>query len=148
MTVTLKDLFVVKEGTTPTFGSRQSAAFDIYSNETTRIAPMSVGVVSTGLYLNSENSLFRDNVCFVKVYSRSGMAARGVFVANAPGIIDSDYTGEIKVILYNSTTEEYRVRSGDRVAQGVIEVINEYQRTLIGSSNAEARTGGFGSTGT
>jgi len=54
------------------------------------------------------------------VCSRSGLASRGIFVANAPGIVDPDYTGEIKVILFNGSQEPHYVRQGDRIAQVLI----------------------------
>lgn len=84
-----------------------------------------------------------------QVRSRSGLAARGIVVANSPGTIDSDYQGEIGVILHNTTRQPYTVRPGDRIAQLVI--AQTPLLTVVESTEAPAPTergaGGFGSTG-
>jgi len=82
------------------------------------------------------------------VCSRSGLASKSIFVANAPGIIDPDYRGEIKILLYNGGVESYYVQHGDRVAQLVsikatlsdVELVSD-----VGDSKRGAA--GFGSTG-
>ncbi|WP_294429122.1 dUTP diphosphatase [uncultured Treponema sp.] len=85
----------------------------------------------------------------IQVRPRSGLAAKnGVTVLNTPGTIDSDYRGEVKVILVNLGTEDFTVNNGDRIAQivvapvtiGVFEQVTELDETERGS-------GGFGSTG-
>lgn len=85
----------------------------------------------------------------VQVRPRSGLAAKnGVTVLNTPGTIDSDYRGEIKVILINLGDEDFEVKNGDRIAQivvapvtiGVFEQVSELDETERGA-------GGFGSTG-
>jgi dUTP pyrophosphatase len=85
----------------------------------------------------------------VQVRPRSGLALRhGVTVANAPGTIDSDYRGELLVILVNLGTEPYTVRRGERIAQLVVapSVRASFEETeaLPGSRRGD---GGFGSTG-
>ena len=84
-----------------------------------------------------------------QVRSRSGLSLKnGVIVLNAPGTIDSDYRGEIGVILFNCGTEDYKIENGTRIAQMVIakyekadiEVVEELDDTTRGA-------GGFGSTG-
>lgn len=86
----------------------------------------------------------------VQIRPRSGLAAKnGVTVLNTPGTIDSDYRGEIKVILINLGNEDFEVKNGDRIAQmvvapvtiGVFEKVDDLDETARGS-------GGFGSTGT
>ncbi len=82
------------------------------------------------------------------ICSRSGLAGQGVFVANAPGIIDPDYTGEICVLLYNGGFKSYTISHGDRVAQllflpFIVPKIEEVTK-LPDSLRGEA---GFGSTG-
>ena len=86
----------------------------------------------------------------VQIRPRSGLAAQnGVTVLNTPGTIDSDYRGEIKVILINLGNEDFEVKNGDRIAQmvvapvtiGVFEKVDDLDETARGS-------GGFGSTGT
>ena len=82
------------------------------------------------------------------VMSRSGLASKGIFVVNAPGVIDSDYRGEIKVILGSVTEEEVEVRKGDRIAQLMFQRLDRIPMELGIVFNDTARgTGGFGSTG-
>jgi len=84
-----------------------------------------------------------------QVRPRSGLAAKhGVTVVNAPGTIDADYRGEIKVLLVNLSRDPYTVQPGDRIAQLVIAPFT--QATLIAAETLEATArgeGGFGSTG-
>lgn len=84
-----------------------------------------------------------------QVRSRSGLAAKhGVFCLNAPGTIDSDYRGEIKVILANFGTESFTVQRGDRIAQLVIASYETVQWESVDSlDETERGEGGFGSTG-
>jgi dUTP pyrophosphatase len=83
-----------------------------------------------------------------QVRPRSGLALKhGVTVLNAPGTIDSDYRGEIKVILVNTSTTSFQINGGDRIAQLVIAPVfrARFERREIASS--ERGEGGFGSTG-
>jgi dUTP pyrophosphatase len=84
-----------------------------------------------------------------QVRPRSGLAARdGVTVLNAPGTIDSDYRGEVQVVLVNLGTTPVRVRRGDRIAQLVIApVASVVWREVSELSPSERGDGGFGSTG-
>ena len=85
----------------------------------------------------------------VQVRPRSGLALRhGVTVANAPGTIDSDYRGEVMVILVNFGAAPYQVRRGDRIAQLVVAAVAPATFRECASLPATARgAGGFGSTG-
>ena len=85
-----------------------------------------------------------------QVRSRSGLAAKhGIFALNAPGTIDSDYRGEIKVILANSGKQPYAIQPGERIAQLVIARYETVQWELVDSLDETDRgVGGFGSTGT
>ncbi len=85
----------------------------------------------------------------MQVRPRSGLAAkRGVTVLNSPGTIDSDFRGEICVILYNSSSEDFVIEPGERIAQAVVA---SYQRVEWQSAEELSDTsrgeGGFGSTG-
>ena len=83
-----------------------------------------------------------------QVRPRSGLAARhGITLLNAPGTIDSDYRGEVKVILVNLSDESYTIRAGDRVAQLVIAPIHQVTFTAAELTESERGEGGFGSTG-
>lgn len=85
-----------------------------------------------------------------QVRPRSGLAAgSGVTVLNAPGTIDSDYRGEVRVILINLGAEPFRVRHGDRIAQLVIAPVVRADFSRAGTvGDTERGSGGFGSTGT
>ncbi len=80
---------------------------------------------------------------------RSGLAIRhGVTCLNSPGTIDSDYRGEVQVILANLGEEPFRVRRGDRIAQVVFSRVLSAGLTVVSELDATARgTGGFGHTG-
>ena len=85
----------------------------------------------------------------IQVRPRSGLAAKnGVTVLNSPGTIDSDYRGELKVILVNLGKETFRVNSGDRIAQIVAAPVTRAQFDRVeGLDQTERGSGGFGSTG-
>ena len=85
-----------------------------------------------------------------QVRPRSGLAAKhGISVLNSPGTIDSDYRGEIKVILINLGQESFKVEKGLRIAQMVVCPIVQAQLTEVDDLNETERgKGGFGSTGT
>lgn len=85
---------------------------------------------------------------FLTVCSRSGLAKKSIFVANAPGIIDPDYRGEVAVLLYNGGHETYYVKHGDRVAQLVatpIVLFSCLETDVL--SETQRGENGFGSTG-
>ncbi len=84
-----------------------------------------------------------------QVRPRSGLAARhGVTVLNAPGTVDSDYRGEIKVILINHGQEPFPIRRGDRIAQLVVAPVSQVvAREAAVLPDTERGAGGFGSTG-
>jgi len=88
---------------------------------------------------------------FLLVCSRSGLAARGVFVANAPGVVDPDYTGEVKVLLVNTSFESHHVCHGDRIAQLLIlplPFLREVEEIALSDLPKTPRgPAGFGSTG-
>ena len=124
----------------PTYQTSGSAGMDIYAavNEPIIILPRQTVLVPTSLAIALPDGFE------AQVRSRSGLAARyGVFALNAPGTIDSDYRGEIKVILSNFGDEPFVVNRGDRIAQLVIaefQLVDELPDT-------HRSDGGFGSTG-
>lgn len=127
----------------PEYQTPNSAGVDLQSTEDVTIPAGKWSIVPTGLFMEIPQD-FMGMVC-----PRSGLAAKhGVTVLNAPGIVDSDYRGEIKVILINHGSSEYSVKKGDRIAQlifaqalqGHLSSVNELSDTTRGA-------GGFGSTG-
>jgi len=107
------------------------------------LAPGSRALIPTGLRLQLPSGFE------AQVRSRSGLAARyGVACLNAPGTIDSDYRGEIKVILINHGTEDFVIAPGDRIAQLVVAPVCRARFELAPVLDASSRgEGGFGSTG-
>ena len=87
--------------------------------------------------------------CEMQVRPRSGLAARhGVTVLNAPGTVDSDYRGEVMVLLVNHGPEPFTIRHGDRIAQAVVAPVTRARFAQAETLDETARgTGGFGSTG-
>ena len=85
----------------------------------------------------------------MQIRTRSGLAWNdGLFVLNSPGTIDSDYRGEVAVIMLNTGKEHKRIRHGDRIAQCLIAptVVTRYEESL-GLSETERGNGAYGSTG-
>ena len=84
----------------------------------------------------------------VQVRSRSGLALKhGVFVLNSPGTIDEDYRNEWGVILCNMGEKCFHIAQGDRIAQGVLNKVEQINWVEVDSLNTTDRNGGFGSTG-
>lgn len=122
-----------------------SSGYDLSSAEDGEIviAPGAVALVRTGIGLE---------LCpgtEAQVRSRSGLAARnGVFVLNSPGTIDSDYRGEVKVVLANFGHVPFVVRPGERVAQIVFMQVPDVSLSEVAElSETERGAGGFGSSG-
>jgi dUTP pyrophosphatase len=131
------------EATEPTYGSDGAAAFDLYAAVEVRIAPGETKVVALGYAMGIEANYE------VIIRPRSGMSLKtGLRVANAPGTIDSDYTGEVGVILHNTSDEKKLIKIGDRIAQGVIQRTNKAHFIFVEQLSPTDRGGdGFGSTG-
>lgn len=85
----------------------------------------------------------------ILVLSRSGLATKGVFVANAPGLVDPDYTGELKIILYNGSYQAANFMSGDRIAQLLVVPFSSVNFVEIDTVPQVGARGpaGFGSSG-
>lgn len=129
----------------PEYQTNGSAGMDVCANiiEPVVIKSNEITLISTGIAI----SLPMGYECQVR--SRSGLAAKnGIFALNSPGTIDSDYRGEIKIILANFGKEDYCIQNGDRIAQLVIakyeKIIWEEVDTLDITDRSD---GGFGSTG-
>lgn len=129
----------------PSYATDGSAGMDVYADiyEPITIASQQTVMIPTGLAIELPEGF----ECQVR--SRSGLAAKsGVFALNAPGTIDPDYRGEIKVILSNFSDKEFVVKRGDRIAQLVIAQFVRAEWNLVDDlNNTERGSGGFGSTG-
>jgi dUTP pyrophosphatase len=128
----------------PHYETEGSSGLDIRANEETIIEPGSWAMVGTGLFPEIEKGFE------IQVRSRSGLAAKkGLFVLNSPGTVDSDYRGEIKVILANMGKDNFMIKKGDRIAQIVVCPVIQAQVSKVEEiSDTQRGTGGFGSTGT
>lgn len=120
-----------------------SAGYDIYANENVKINSHEYKLIKTGLYLQIQNGYEG------QIRSRSGLAYKhGIIVLNSPGTIDSDYTGEIQVLLYNVSNESYTININDRIAQIVFSKcydINLIETNIFNKTQRD--NGGFGHTG-
>jgi len=125
-----------------TRGSAKAAGHDLYANEERIIPARRQDVVTTGISITPPRGTYG------WIAPRSGMAVKHQIAVNA-GVIESDYTGEIKVVLANMGDQDYQIRKGDRIAQLMIERIVEsdcYQVPKLGETKRGHR--GSGSTGT
>lgn len=118
-----------------------SAGYDICANETCEISPWSRKLIETGLYIQVPSSTY------CRIAPRSGLAWKNS-IDVAAGVIDSDYRGEVRVLLVNNGDKIFNVHVGDRIAQLILETIITPEITVLDEIDDTARgAGGFGSTG-
>ena len=129
----------------PSYKTKGSSGMDLmaFIKDPIKITPNTSALIPTGISVAISSDVE------IQIRSRSGLAAKSsISVLNSPGTIDSDYRGELKIILFNHSKEEFVVRNNDRIAQMVLmpvlkidfEEVDNLPDTLRGS-------GGFGSTG-
>ena len=127
----------------PSYQTIGASGFDLHSVEDVTLHMGQVHLVSTGLSLEIPEGYE------LQVRARSGLAAKkGVFLVNGIGTIDSDYRGEIKIILSTCLRAPIELKAGERIAQGVVMKIE--QASISEStelSETDRGAGGFGSTG-
>ncbi|ALH83018.1 deoxyuridine 5'-triphosphate nucleotidohydrolase [Sphingopyxis macrogoltabida] len=127
----------------PAYASDGAAGMDVVAAETLTIRPGTRHAVATGFAMAIPAGYE------VQVRPRSGLALKhGITCLNTPGTIDSDYRGEVKVILANLGDENFEIRRGDRIAQLVPAPVQRAAFAEVASLDETARgAGGFGSTG-
>jgi dUTP pyrophosphatase len=127
----------------PRYATAGAAGMDVLAAEDLTLAPGSRHAVATGL------SVAIPPAYEIQVRPRSGLALKhGIAVANTPGTIDSDYRGELKVILANHGAEPFAIHRGDRIAQLVLAPVTLAEWDEVAELDATERgAGGFGSTG-
>lgn len=127
----------------PKYATDGSAGCDLIANEDGTVPAGERVLVSTGLFVAIPRGFEG------QVRPRSGLAYKnGVTVLNTPGTIDSDYRGEVKVILFNHGTGPFYFKKGDRIAQLVIMPVMRASFVRMEQlSSTERGEGGFGSTG-
>lgn len=120
-----------------------SAGYDLYADEDVTIKSHAYAAVGTGIAIEMPPCIE------AQVRPRSGLAFKhGITVLNAPGTIDADYRGEIRVALINHGESDYTVRTGDRIAQLVFAAVAPTELVPVTQLGITKRgEGGFGSTG-
>ena len=128
-------------GTLPAYGSSAAAGADLTAAEDAVLTPGARAAVGTGLVL----ALPPGHVGLV--WPRSGLALRHG-IDTLAGVIDSDYRGEVRVVLVNHGSEPFPIRRGDRIAQLLVQKVERVEFVARDRLEATARgAGGFGSTG-
>ncbi|MFQ5805105.1 MAG: dUTP diphosphatase [Phycisphaerae bacterium] len=129
----------------PTYMTERSAGLDLYAanDEPITIEPGEIKLIPTGLFLEIPPGYEG------QVRARSGLALRhGLMLPNAPGTIDADYRGELRVILANCSRKPYTIERGTRFAQLVINKVEQVEVVEVEELGETARSGGgFGHTG-
>ena len=130
----------------PSFATAGSAAMDLRAciDEDVTIAAGRRAIIPTGIAIALPCADYVALIC-----ARSGLASKfGITMANGVGVIDSDYRGELKVALHNSSDTDYTIRDGDRIAQlMVLPVVQPTLQMVEELDETERGEGGFGSTG-
>lgn len=132
----------------PAYQTAGAAAFDIRAfiaepnTDVEFIDPGDIVIIHTGLFVAIPQDFE------LQIRSRGSVASKGIIIINAPGTIDSDYRGEIKILMGNVGKERFIVNHGDRIAQGVVAVASQIHWEEVKELNTTKRgAGGFGSTG-
>jgi len=127
----------------PAYATDGAAGMDVVSAEDVTIAPMARHAVATGFAIAIPDGFE------VQVRPRSGLALKhGITLPNTPGTIDSDYRGELKVILINLGAKSFEIKRGDRIAQLVVAPVQQGRMVEVFELDETVRgAGGFGSTG-
>ena len=129
----------------PHYATQGSSGMDIRAslNIPVKLQPLERTLIPTGLFIEIPNGYE------VQIRPRSGLAIKqGITCLNTPGTIDSDYRGEIKIILINLSAEEQVINSGDRIAQMIIQKVEKAEFKQVEILNETERAdGGFGHTG-
>jgi len=126
----------------PTRGSDGAAGYDLYSAEALTVYPGKRALISTGIAVKLPPGVYG------RVAPRSGLAVKHGIQVGA-GVVDADYRGEVKVLLFNHGDVEFNVHVRDRIAQLICEKYEAPEVTIVTSLDETNRgEGGFGSTGT
>ena len=129
----------------PHYATLGSAGLDLRANilETVILEPLERRLIPTGIFLEIPHGYE------VQVRPRSGLAFKnGITCLNSPGTIDSDYRGEINVLLINLSNQTFHINNNDRIAQMVVAKVEKAELILVQQLNeTERNAGGFGHTG-
>lgn len=129
----------------PDYSTEHAAGIDLMANldKPVVLEPMKRSIIPTGIYIELPYGYE------AQIRPRSGLAINhGITVLNTPGTIDSDYRGEIKIIMINLSTETYTINDGERICQMIISKHEKIEWDEVERINNTKRgTGGFGHTG-
>lgn len=127
----------------PAYATDGAAAMDICAAEYEEIAPRTIAMIPTGFACAIPDGYE------IQCRPRSGLAYKhGITITNSPGTVDSDYRGEIKILLHNLGDEIFFVNKGDRIAQLVLAPVTKAEPVEVTTLSETTRgAGGFGSTG-
>ncbi len=127
----------------PAYQTAGAAGMDLCAAEEVTLPPGGVAAVPTGWAVEIPAGYE------MQVRPRSGLALKqGIMVANSPGTVDSDYRGEVCVLLYNTREVPFEIRRGDRIAQAIVGPVSRIAwRETDDLSDTARGAGGFGSTG-
>ncbi|CCK71683.1 bifunctional dITP/dUTP diphosphatase KNAG_0H02680 [Huiozyma naganishii CBS 8797] len=141
-TPTLRVQLRSEHATAPTKGSHAAAGYDIYASQPTTIPAGGQGLVATDVSFTVPLGTYG------RIAPRSGLAVKHGIQTGA-GVVDRDYTGEVRIVLFNHSQRDFTVERGDRVAQLILErIVDDAEVVVVDSLEESARgAGGFGSTG-
>lgn len=127
----------------PIYATEGAACFDIFAAEDCELRPGTTAIIGTGWKMEIPVGTK------LHLTTRSGMSTKGISVLNAPGTVDADYRGEVKIVLHNHNPERpYSIKKGDRIAQGEVKYYTQSEFTEVDElSSTDRGTGGLGSTG-
>ena len=146
MNTLLKDIQIINKShhPLPTYKTEGAAGMDLsaFLSKSLILEPGKPTPVPTGLYIALPQGVEG------QIRARSGLASHAIIVPNAPGTIDSDYRGEIKVLLMNLSDTAFEIQDGDRIAQLIVApYLSVTWKTVEQLSETVRGEGGFGSTG-
>ena len=119
-----------------------SAGWDIHALDDVNIPPMEMKILRTGFGLQVPTGYY------ISIVPRSSYGKKKIMISNSPATIDSDYTGEISVMIYNTSMDFFSISKGDRIAQMILLKYNEMEFDFVQEFDLTSRgDGGFGSTG-
>ncbi len=129
----------------PKYQTEGASAVDLFANlnQPIKLKSKEIKLIPTGIFISIPSGYE------AQVRPRSGLAIKyGVTVLNSPGTIDSDYRGEIGVILINHSGVDFKISNGDRIAQLVLSTYDKITwKEVVGLDDTKRGKGGFGSTG-
>lgn len=134
------------DAVSPEYAYPTDSGFDLYSTEEMYVEPFDRILVPTGLHIDIPENYE------IQVRSKSGLALKqGLMVLNSPGTVDQGYTGEIKVIIFNTTNKLKKIEKGQKIAQAVLcPVVSGKWVKIVEKNNLgekDRNNNGFGSTG-